>query len=238
LLVITMTSGVADAVRMQERTQIPIYVLDIGLKNLPKAYEALGRLLGTESRAAELAEYCRAGIAEVETKVQTIPLKRRPRVYYANGPKGLETAPRGSLFSEPIDLAGGINVAQVSAVQVNASATVSLEHVLSWDPEIVIAAYGYMSHNSIWQDPIWGQVRAVRSHAVYEMPRFPFAWDRPFSASRILEIKWLAALFFPDVFRYDIKQETKNFYAKFYHHTPTEEELNELLAYSLIAHPR
>ena len=233
LAVLTMASGVASVEHVQEQTHIPLFVVDIGVRNLPKVYEELGKLLAVESRGAELAAYCRRALEEVDAKVKAIPPERRRRVYYANGPNGLETAPRGSLFSEPIDIAGGINVAQVSVAQTNAAVTVSMEQVLDWNPEIVIAAYNYLSHRTMGQDSVWGQVRAVKNRAVYEMPRYPFTWDRPFSAARILEIKWLATLFYPETFHYDIKQEVRDFYAKFYHRKPTETELNELLAYSL-----
>lgn len=233
LMALTMTSGVSAAVHMQEQTHIPMYTVDIDLRKLPSVFEALGSLLGVEARAAELARYCRQALEEVDAKVKTIPPERRRRVYYANGPTGLETSPRGSLFSEPIDVAGGLNVAQVSVAQTNSSATVSLEQLLGWSPEIVIAAPSYVAHLTIWQDPVWAQVPAVKHRAVYEMPRYPFAWDRPFSAARILEIKWLATLFYPDLFHYDMRRETRDFYAKFYHRQPSETELNDLLAYSL-----
>jgi iron complex transport system substrate-binding protein len=233
LLTLTMASGVSSAEHLQKQTHIPMFVVDISLRNLPKVYEALGNLLGEQARAAELAQYCRKGLEEVDAKVRTIPFAQRRHVYYANGPSGLETSPRGSLFSEPIDIAGGINVAQVSVAQTNATATVSMEQLLGWNPEIVIAAPSFLLRDRIRQDLVWAHVRAVRNHAVYEMPRYPFAWDRPFSAARILEIKWLATLFYPHLFHYDMRQETRDFYAKFYHRKPSEAELNELLQYSL-----
>ena len=54
-----------------------------------------------------------------------------------------------------------------------------------------------------------------------------------FSAARILEIKWLAGLFYPDMFHYNMRQEIHDFYGKFYHRNPSEAEVNELLQYSL-----
>ena len=42
LAVLTMASGVSSAEHTQEQTHIPMYVIDINLRNLPKVYEALG----------------------------------------------------------------------------------------------------------------------------------------------------------------------------------------------------
>ena len=47
----------------------------------------------------------------VQSRVSSIPDSEKVRVYYAEGPKGLQTDPTGSSHSELIELAGGINVA-------------------------------------------------------------------------------------------------------------------------------
>ena len=62
-------------------------------------------------------------------------------------------------------------------------------------------------------------------------PQYPFNWiDRPPSANRIIGIKWLANLFYPELFHYDIRTETSDFYQRFYHRKPTDAELGEVLA--------
>ena len=54
---------------------------------------------------------------------------------------------------------------------------------------------------------------------MYEVPTAPFNWfDRPPSVNRMIGIKWLANLLYPNVFRYDMAAEVKDFYAKFYHY--------------------
>ena len=111
-----------------------------------------------------------------------------------------------------------------------------MEQVLQWDPEIVIAGYDHNSspgdfYRSVWQDPIWQHVKAVKAHAVFEAPQYPFNWiDRPPSVNRIIGIKWLANLFYPELFHYDIRVETSEFYLRFYHRKPSDAELSEVLA--------
>ena len=228
--------AVSTADRVQDQSHLPVFVGDGSLKNLDKLYLAVGELLGKQVRAAELGDYCRKTVREIAGKVATIPLARRRRVYYAEGPTGLETDPGGSPHSEAIDFAGGLNVAQVPAQGGYGHIPVSMEQVLQWDPEIVIAGYDHNSspgdfYRSVWQDPLWQPVKAVKTHAVFEAPQYPFNWiDRPPSVNRIIGIKWLANLFYPDLFHYDIRAETRDFYFRFYHRKPSDVELAELLA--------
>jgi len=89
--------GVAQAERVQAQTHIPVFVIKGGFDNFPAAYEKAGELLGSESRAAMLAEECRKAVNEIRQKVSAIPLEKRRRYYYAEGPKGQETEPGSSM---------------------------------------------------------------------------------------------------------------------------------------------
>ena len=106
----------------------------------------------------------------------------------------------------------------------------------SWNPEIIIAARDHTSsasafYKTVWADSAWQLVSAVRNREVYEAPQNPFSWlDRPPSVNRIIGIKWLANLFYPEIFRYDMRQETRRFYETFYHVRLSEPQLDELLA--------
>ena len=88
---------------------------------------------------------------------------------------------------------------------------VSMEQVLRWNPEVIITGYDHTlrresSTQSVWTDARWKSVAAVRTHQVYETPQYPFCWiDRPPSVNRIIGIKWLANLFYPELFHYDMR---------------------------------
>jgi iron complex transport system substrate-binding protein len=225
-----------SAERVQKQTHLPVFVGDWKLKRLDEAYLALGKLLGREKRAAELAAYCRNALRDVEDRIKTIPAAQRRRVYYAEGPTGLTTDPGRSAHSEAIIFAGGINVADVSEQGGFGQTPVSMEQVLKWNPDIVIAGYDHSSspgefYQGVWRDPLWQQIKAVKAKDVYEAPQYPFNWiDRPPSVNRIIGIKWLANLFYPNLFHYDIRKETRDFYLKFYHRKLSDSELDVLLA--------
>jgi iron complex transport system substrate-binding protein len=230
-------SAVAQAERVQSQTHIPVYILDGRLELLPEAYEKAGELLGSAPRAAELAAECRRTLNEIQQKVANIPQDKRRRYYYAEGPKGLETEPGGSMHVEALNFAGGVDVATGIQGQTGyGRSPVSMEQVLRWNPEFIISARDHTTaasefYKTVWTDSAWQLVAAVRNREVYETPQYPFSWlDRPPSANRIIGIKWLANLFYPEIFRYDMRQETRRFYETFYHVRLSEAQLDELLS--------
>lgn len=243
-LVLVMNSFPDQAARsrmeqIEQQAHIPTYYVSMALNDTPAVYEQLGKLLGEETRANELAKYSRDALQRVESVVKTIPMDRRPRIYYASGLNGLQTIRAGEPHIEAIERAGGINVAQLPAGPYSASVgQVTLEQVLIWKPDIVLTYESQVLPNpfytqKIWTDPLWQQVPAVKRHAVYEIPGSPAGWVAPpASINRILGILWLAKLLYPDRFAYDTRQEVRTFYAKFYRLQISDKDLNDLLAHS------
>ncbi len=228
---------VSQAERIQQQLNIPVVVVNSDINSMDKVYEFMGDLLGTKERAAELAAYCRESVDEVAEKAKLIPEEKRVRVYYAEGTQGLDTDPKGSQHTEVLDLVGGINVADVPMKGGMGMTSVSLEQVLSWDPDLILTATlggqggqeGAL-YKTITTDPKWAKLKALKNHKVYDIPERPFNWfDRPPSVNRIIGVKWLANLLYPDIFEYNIKAEMKEFYAKFYHYNLSDQDIEDLL---------
>jgi len=229
--------GPAQAERVQSQTHIPVIILDGRLEHLPETYVKAGELFGSAPRAAQLAVECRRTLDEIKQKISGIPQNKRRRYYYAEGPKGLETEPGGSMHSEALNYAGGVNVAAgVEVQQGYGHSAVSMEQVLRWNPEIIITGYDHAStpgefYKTVWTDSAWKIVTAVRNHDVYETPQYPFNWiDRPPSVNRIIGIKWLANLFYPELFHYDMRNETRRIYKLFYQLDLSNAQLDQLLS--------
>ncbi|NNM72455.1 iron ABC transporter substrate-binding protein [Enterovirga aerilata] len=218
---------VSLAERVQSQTGIPYALLDGTLARTAETYRTLGRLLGRERDAEEKATYAEALLAHIAQRVATVPADRRPRVYYARGPRGLETGRGGSINVESLDMLGAVNVAGGTG---GGLATVSLEQVLAWDPEVIVtidrdfAAF-------VRQDPAWASVRAVRDGRVHLSPKLPFGWvDFPPSVNRLIGLIWLGKLLYPALFPEDLVAETRAFYRLFYHVTPSDEGIARVLA--------
>ncbi len=218
---------VSLADRIQQQTGIPYLLFDGSLSEIPGAFRAVGDLLGAGDRAAELARYAERALAETDRRVSAIPADKRPLVYYARGPRGLETATTGSINVESLDRLGARNVA---GTQIGAGlATVSLEQILTWNPQVIIAMDAAFSAG-VGSDARWRDVRAVRDGRVYAVPQLPFPWvDFPPSVNRLIGLKWLGRVLYPEHFPEDLRAEARAFYALFYHRAPSKSQLDELL---------
>ena len=233
-------TSVEESQKIQDKLKIPVAYIGFDIKTMGKAYEKLGELVGESERGKELGKYCTETIDGISKKAAAIPEGKRVRVYYAEGEKGLQTDPEGSPHTEVLALVGGKNVADVKIKNGYGRSDVSMEQLLSWNPDRIIVCVdaGTLNEknpfNFIMSDSAMKQLEAVKNKKVNKVPYHPFNWiDRPPAANRIIGVKWLANLLYPDVFKLDIKKETKEFYDKFYHKKLTDEEVDEVLSNAL-----
>lgn len=213
---------VETADRVQAQTGIPYALLDGRFDNIAETYRLHGRLTGETARAEELARYCEEVVNTCRSRVATVSSERRPRVYYARGPRGLDTGLGGSINVETIEFMGAINVAGGTR---GGLATVSLEQVLAWDPEVIVTIDQEFARTAR-ADPSWASVRAVRDGRVHLSPKMPFGWvDFPPSVNRMPGLWWLGKLMYPSLFPEDLVSVTREFYTRFYHRAPTDPQI-------------
>ena len=212
------------AARVQEQTGIPYAVLDGRFEATASTYRLLGAL--THRDPEPLAVYTEGTLATMQERVNRIPKDQRPRVYYARGPRGLETGLGGSINVETIEFLGARNVA---AERKGGLATVSIEQVLVWNPQVIVTIDADFAAN-VRSDPQWAQVEAVRTGRVHLSPKLPFGWvDFPPSVNRLIGLWWLAKIFYPENFDEDIRGLTRDFYSRFYHVTPSDFDIDRVL---------
>lgn len=215
------------AERVQEQTGIPYLLLDGAFGKTAATYRLLGELVGSTERAERLASYAESTFAQVSALRQRTGA-RSPRVYYGRGPGGLETGLGGSINVEILELVGAVNVAAEGAGQ-GGLATVSIEQILKWDPEVVLTLDQHF-YDSIFADPFWRNVDAVKQGRVYLAPSSPFGWfDRPPSVNRLIGVKWLMSVLYPSQVSIDLRQTTHDFYRQFYHINLDSRQLDSLL---------
>jgi len=107
-----------------------------------------------------------------------------------------------------------------------------MEEILKADPDIVILADGG-PFATLGTDDLWKGLTAVNNNKYFEIPQGPFSWmSSPPSVNRILGIKWLGNLLYPELFDYDMIKEAKVFYKLFWHYDLTDAEAGKLLANS------
>ena len=216
--------------RVQAQTGMPYLLLDGAFDRMPEAFTLIGELLGAEARGAEWARYATTTLAEIQSRVATVAPDRRPRVYYARGPSGLNTGLAGSINVESIERVGAVNVA--AELGRGGLVQVSIEQILGWRPDAIVTIDPNF-FAGVRGDPLWQSVPAVRSGRVYLAPGVPFGWiDFPPSINRLIGLRWLAKVLYPEQFPEDLRPAVRVFYTRAYHRTPTDAQLDALLATS------
>jgi iron complex transport system substrate-binding protein len=213
--------------KVQAQTGIPYVLIDGRFADSGKTLRDVGALLGVAERAETLATYADQRIKGLNDSLAKIPADQRPRVYYGRGPEGLETGLSGSINVEILEAVGAENVA--AAAGKGSLTQVSLEQILSWNPDVIIAASGKFAA-SAKKDPLWADVKAITTGRVFTAPSLPYGWfDSPPAINRLIGVVWLQKLFYPNSFNGDLKAETSDFYKLFYQVDLTDEQVATLL---------
>lgn len=216
--------------RVQAQTGIPYLLVDGRFEHTAASLRLVGQALGVPERGETLAADVEATLAALDTALGSVPEPQRPRVYLARGPDGLETGMKGSINSEIIERAGGRNVAEAPGRY--GIVRTSPEQVIVADPDTIVT-WDRGFYERVWTDPLWQGIRAVRDGRVFLSPTAPFGWiDRPPSVNRVMGLRWLAGRFFPDRWRGDLRRDTAEFYARWYHVELGEAELDLLLQWA------
>jgi len=223
--------SLADSV--QARSGLPYVLVDGRLEATASSLRLLGDMLGVSARGRALADFTDALLGNVDRVVAAIPEEKRPRVYLARGPEGLETGLKGSINTEIIERAGGRNVAVSDDIR-RGIVNVSPEQILLWDPDVIITwDRNFHAKLQAQSDPVWQSVRAVRAQRVHLAPTAPFGWiDRPPSLNRLIGLQWLAGLFHGDRLPFDFARDTRAFYKLFYQVDISDADLATLVAWA------
>ena len=226
-------ASIESADQLSESLGVPVFMVSNDFLETADVYRAMGELFGDEGRGEALAQYVDEVFAEVEAAA--VPEEEQVTVYFGNGTDSLETAPRGSSHAQIFEVVGAINVADVES-ESGSRVQVSLEQILAWNPEYMIVngepkenLTGNSAAEEILQNPDFATVQAVEAGHVYGSPKAPFSWvDRPPGPNRVIGVRWLSKLFYPDRYDYEIEDEVKEFYNLFYHIDLSDEAFSDL----------
>lgn len=201
-----------EAIAAVEARGIPVYAVFIaGTADLRREIRDLGRLTGTGPRAEALIAQTDATLAQLAATTHSAPAAR-PSVYFMWGQSTLDTACQGSAVDELIELAGGRNVCRTRAEH----ATVGMEHVMGWNPDIVVMwNTPRQTPQTVSVDPQWQRIRAVKTGRVYQLPEgFDCdLWTLKFQHAVRLLAAWCYPARFPGL---DMARERRRMMASLY----------------------
>jgi iron complex transport system substrate-binding protein len=214
--------------RVQSQTGIPYLLIDGRFENTAAALRLVADVLGVKERGETLARAAEETFADVDKVIANIPPDKRPHVYLARGPEGLESGSRGSINTEIIERVGAINVVEGPRPK-GGIVTASPEQLVAWAPDTIVSL-DKSFRQTVSQKAEWKPVPAVAAGRVFLAPSLPFGFiDSPPSLNRLIGLTWLLHTFYPEQAPGKLREQVRSFYHLFYQVDLTETDLDTLL---------
>ena len=207
------------------------YIPDATVATAPEAYRTLGKLLGREAQAEELAVWCEDTYAMISAMMAKVDADgARKTLLYRLGDKGVNVIARGSFHAETINLMSDNLAVIEDVVSSGAGNEVDLEQILLWDPDVLIFAPD-SCYDDVAASEQWQSIAAVDRGDYYKTPSGPYGWlSSPPAVQRYLGMLWLGELLYPGYTEYDLQEKVTEYYKLFYGCDLTDAMYQELMA--------
>lgn len=200
------------------------------LQALQERVQATAVELGPDAqqKAIEYQRYFDRNIILVSERLVGLTEGEKRTVYHSMG-SALFTSGRPSLNQDWMDLAGAKNVAETwFSNKKNNSGEVLLETIIAANPDVIVAM-NKEDAQIIKSSAQWSALRAVKNQQVYVNPKGMFWWCRE-TSEEALQFLWLAQTLYPERFAdIDMKQETADFYLKFFAIRLSDQQIDKIL---------
>lgn len=212
---------------------VQLYLTDFD--SLKECVRIEGNVLGEQAknRAERYIAYLDDKIAMITAITSHISRDQRPKVLHITSFGPLTVDGTDTIVNSWIEIAGGINAAEVSGN----NREVSVEQILKWNPDVIIIGNNALTNspngvedmNKLLTNPVCQQVNAVKKGKVFINPEGVYLWDR-YGAEEALQIQWAAKVLYPDKFQnINMVNETRYFYNTFFDYDLSKEEANTML---------
>lgn len=195
---------------MQEKVGAPVVCVgtDFDFNTISGQIELIGEVLDKQDEAEELIAFIDSEVEMVRSVTETLDESEKPTVYFASrgatlgfyDPKEGRDFTRTTNFYEPLEVAGGINVAEESeGDEIN----VGVEQIIAWGPEyILVSCNGPENKDAvdfIRESPELQSIAAVQNENVYNC-FYPHCRGMPMEKS-LLNMVYMAKVLHPDEFK-------------------------------------
>lgn len=215
---------------LETQTTIPAVFIAASLEGMPETFRTLGRLLGREERAEQLAQFCERVYSRTVSIMEAVGEDNKVSALYITGDEGLNVLAKTSYHAELIDML----VNNLAVVETPSSRglgnEVTMEQLMLWDPDFVIFSPGSI-YSAVGELATWDSMTAIARGNYVETPESPHNWmGSPPSVQRYLGMIWLTAVLYPDYCEYDVKAEILEYYELFYGCALTDAQYETLTA--------
>lgn len=200
----------------EERFGVPVIgASKDSLSDFEKSIRLIGKIVGNEKGANDLADYWNSSIKKVTNITSKISKNKKLKVYYASS-VATNTIGTKTTQASIIRSAGGINYYDDNPITKNLEesegVTTSIEQIIAWNPDVIITGSSKTTKD-ILSNAQWENIKAVVNHRVYTTLEYA-CMDHYES---LLNLMWTANKLYPDKVKIDLYKEAKVFYKKFYY---------------------
>ena len=217
------------AMNITEKLDIPTVTIFAEVpEEVFATYELLGKVFGCEDRAAEIIDYLKKELNDIDALAKTIPEDRKVSAL-CMGSMLSRVASEDQLQTILLQRVGAKTVVDgIQGEQDRYWADCGVEKVFEMDPDFIFvtgsAALNY-SMDVFYTDASWSAMKAVKNKHVYKIPAQIDSWDMP-GPGFILTMYYMMHEMYPDVCTADMLQtEINDYYNFFFGRTFTGEEI-------------
>lgn len=225
-------------VKKLEETGITTVALDTSttslnpLDTLNRWLTLTGEITGTTDRPAEIIAEGEANQKMIDDTLEkaSVTKENMPRVmilqYHSDGE--ISTAGTNMHGNRWLTATGGIDVAAEAGI--DGIKAINMEQVYEMNPDYIFITNFTETQpedlkNNVFKGQDWSQVKAVQDGNVYKMPLGIYRWYPP-SGDAPLMLKWMAQKLHPDLFTYDMNDEVKDYYKRYYGYDLSDEQVH------------
>ena len=230
----TKSSTKEDLENLTQQTGIPFVHIFATVNTAPEAYRTLGKLLGREEKAEQLATWCETTLATIDDLMKRVDADHaRKGILYCLGDAGVNVMAQGSFHADTINALGN-NLAVIDEVVPHGNGNeTDLEQIMLWNPEVIFFDPASI-YDQVGTMEAWQEVSAIKNGTYYEAPYGPYGWlSSPPAVQRYLGLLWLGAVLYPDYVQYDLQEEVTEYYKLFYGCDLTDAMYDDLMRNSL-----
>jgi iron complex transport system substrate-binding protein len=199
------------------------------LEMFNRQIDLIGKTMHLERNGDSLKQFIHDVLEPVVSVTASIPDSVRPKAYFA------WTTWTGTILNtvtefDPIELAGGINVARDANnfTKGERGIIVSREHIIKWNPDVIfVSRYQKqewhkdgstkpmpVTTGDVIADPLLQSIEAIKNKRVYYTTAFCNWWPQQRALAQVL---YMAKLFYPDRFAdLDVEGECNRIFKRFY----------------------
>lgn len=209
-----------------EQAGLDLLLLNYGDQQLLEEWVSLlSTLVGKPERGERILNTMHDDRQRIEDLVSRSG--KKPRAINIYNYDDMQISGTGSYMDWWLDLCGADNPAADAAT--GASATIAREEVLTWDPEVIfLGNFSTATPETMYEDPFWADVSAVKNKRVYRLPNGGFSWDPPSNESNLSWL-WVASLLHPEAADFDLRSDMREYFSYLYNHELTDDEIDQIL---------